>query len=405
MTKRGSQDNVVTYEHYCDTKADLNNIPQDKITLGSVAIVLKDENNEMGIYIANSNKEWNSFSSGGSSAEEIELEELTITENGTYSAGAGKGFSKVTAQVEGEQLGNYDVVCRRSSGPYFNGMLTEKPSGSDTTKSSFMSKVTHVHLGSAITSIDGEAMTGSSSLVSIQGEGVEQVNERSFAQCTALQSVDFPNLTTIYKNAFGGCTNLVSFNFGKVSDIRESAFGGCVKLASSVIVANSANRVGNIEKYAFYACSSIKEVYLTNTLVGVSAFGGCSGIEKLLVKEAENPTPYDIIIIYPSAFGGCSGLEKAIIDINGDIKYTYGNYNGGAFGGCTHLTDLYLGSHISNIEAGSFGGVPITCKVRCGFSEGSISGFPENAGFAGNIADLDIEYDVPYPDEDAFFAD
>lgn len=69
MTKRGSQDNVVTYEHYCDTKADLYNIPQDKITLGSVAIVLKDEGNEMGIYLANSNKEWISFSTGGSGGE------------------------------------------------------------------------------------------------------------------------------------------------------------------------------------------------------------------------------------------------------------------------------------------------------------------------------------------------
>lgn len=66
MTKRGSQDNTVIYEHYCDTKADLANIPQDQISLGSVAIVLKDEDDSMGIYLANSNKEWISFSTGGS---------------------------------------------------------------------------------------------------------------------------------------------------------------------------------------------------------------------------------------------------------------------------------------------------------------------------------------------------
>ncbi len=77
MTKRGSLDNVVTYEHYCDTKADLNNIPKDQITLGSVAIVLQDENNGMGIYIAGSDKQWNAFStmSGGSSSGEDEEEE------------------------------------------------------------------------------------------------------------------------------------------------------------------------------------------------------------------------------------------------------------------------------------------------------------------------------------------
>lgn len=78
MTKRGSEDNTVTYEHYCDTKADLANIPQDQISLGSVAIVLKDEDDSMGIYLANSNKEWISFSTsgGGSSMSDISLANL-----------------------------------------------------------------------------------------------------------------------------------------------------------------------------------------------------------------------------------------------------------------------------------------------------------------------------------------
>lgn len=60
MTKRGMKDNIVTYEHYCDTKADMNNIAPEYITLGSVAIVVKDEtsNNALTVYMADSNKEW-----------------------------------------------------------------------------------------------------------------------------------------------------------------------------------------------------------------------------------------------------------------------------------------------------------------------------------------------------------
>lgn len=58
MTKCGTQDNVITYEHYCDAKADLANIPKSQITLGSTAVVLKDENDELGIYIAGSDKQW-----------------------------------------------------------------------------------------------------------------------------------------------------------------------------------------------------------------------------------------------------------------------------------------------------------------------------------------------------------
>lgn len=58
MTKRGSQDNVVTYEHYCDTVADMANIDPKYITLGSVCVVVAGENDDLSIYIANSQKEW-----------------------------------------------------------------------------------------------------------------------------------------------------------------------------------------------------------------------------------------------------------------------------------------------------------------------------------------------------------
>ena len=61
MTKRGTQDNVITYEHYCDTIEDRANINPEYITLGSICIVVEGENNELEVYIANSNKEWKSI--------------------------------------------------------------------------------------------------------------------------------------------------------------------------------------------------------------------------------------------------------------------------------------------------------------------------------------------------------
>ncbi len=70
MTKQGSLDNVITYEHYCDTKADLANIPKSQMSLGSVAIVLKDENDGLGVYIATSTKEWVAISMSSSGSDE-----------------------------------------------------------------------------------------------------------------------------------------------------------------------------------------------------------------------------------------------------------------------------------------------------------------------------------------------
>lgn len=60
MTKRGTEDNVVTYEHFCDTKADMGTIDPTYITLGSVCVVLEDEteNDTLQFYLAKTDKSW-----------------------------------------------------------------------------------------------------------------------------------------------------------------------------------------------------------------------------------------------------------------------------------------------------------------------------------------------------------
>lgn len=57
MTKRGSADNIITYEHICDTASDLQNIDSDYITLGSIALVLHGTGG-IEFYMADSSKQW-----------------------------------------------------------------------------------------------------------------------------------------------------------------------------------------------------------------------------------------------------------------------------------------------------------------------------------------------------------
>ena len=64
MSKRGQADNINTYEHICDTTADLANIDPKYITLGSVAIVLKGSAG-LEVYMATSDKEWVNLVGGG----------------------------------------------------------------------------------------------------------------------------------------------------------------------------------------------------------------------------------------------------------------------------------------------------------------------------------------------------
>lgn len=68
MTRRGSLDNVVTYQHVCDTVADLQNIPLNQSTLGSTAIVLRGESGDFEVYIAKSNGKWMLISMGSGSS-------------------------------------------------------------------------------------------------------------------------------------------------------------------------------------------------------------------------------------------------------------------------------------------------------------------------------------------------
>ena len=58
MTKRGSLDNEITNEFFCDTMDDRNAIPTSLINLGSIAVVIKPA---LQIFIADSNKQWNSM--------------------------------------------------------------------------------------------------------------------------------------------------------------------------------------------------------------------------------------------------------------------------------------------------------------------------------------------------------
>ena len=95
MTKRGNLDNIVTYESICDTKEDLANIPAQYATLGSIALVIKGEDDMLEAYMATSEGEWvpimmNGGSSGGGSGCDcvhLVLEEHLVDEPQTKSGG------------------------------------------------------------------------------------------------------------------------------------------------------------------------------------------------------------------------------------------------------------------------------------------------------------------------------
>ncbi len=68
MTKRGSLDNEITNEFFCDSATDLAAIPQSEINLGSVAVVV----DPFEMFIANSSREWISLTPTSDDEDESE---------------------------------------------------------------------------------------------------------------------------------------------------------------------------------------------------------------------------------------------------------------------------------------------------------------------------------------------
>lgn len=104
MTKRGNLDNIVTYEHICDTTADIENIDPKYATLGSTAIVLQNEDGMLTAYMANSDHEWIPIMVGGSGGGggNCSCVHLVLEESEVESGGGG-------GDIKGTRDGSADI--------------------------------------------------------------------------------------------------------------------------------------------------------------------------------------------------------------------------------------------------------------------------------------------------------
>jgi len=126
------------------------------------------------------------------------------------------------------------------------------------------------------------------------GDGVQNILDSAFSECTVLSSVTLPaGLSVIKDYAFNGCTSLGAITIPNgVSRLRYSAFTGCTSLTTVILPST----VATIERRVFFGCSKLINATfmgITAPTVGSSAFGNCAE---------------DFKIYYPISGTGYTGL-------------------------------------------------------------------------------------------------
>lgn len=332
MSKRGTQDNVITYEHYCDTKADLANIPKDQITLGSTAVVLQDEDGSLGVYIAGSDKQW-----------------IAVAMSGGSGSGSGEGSSSSDGLKD--FLENKFSVFENSE------VVKIRPYAFDN-----LSSLEEISLPNCEI-IEGAAFFNCTSLTSINFpalttiENPEMISREmsnpygppsifsgpdhgAFEECNSLTNVDLPLCSHIGSNAFYENINLSQVNAPECTNIEDAAFYKCSSLTSI----NNFPKCSSVGSSAFAYCSSLTTVSLNNVkTIGSFAFASCYSLTTLNLSNVETigtQAFYNCITLTSIDFPKCKTFEMMTSPAYMGSSYT--TYIGGAFNGCSNLSTVNL---------------------------------------------------------------
>lgn len=158
--------------------------------------------------------------------------------------------------------------------------------------------------------------------------------------------------------------NLISLNFPDATTIIRK---GCCYGLSKLESVDMPNTVVDIDAYAFYECTNLKNVRISENLnyIRTYAFQKCK-LESITL-------PPTLKSIMTGGFSDNANLKKAIID--GTNLYIYGN----AFKSCTALTEVIFKTTPKSMTSTVFASCTSLSSIKVPWSEGALSGAPWGA--------------------------
>lgn len=178
-----------------------------------------------------------------------------------------------------------------------------------------------IRLPANVTTVDYYAFYGCKNLHEISlNENLNKIGASAFKACHALKEITIPmSVTDFAGSALDSCTNLKSITIGGPIPLRCSNFAKHSPVESITLRGNLANvqlsdlktlttvRLTDycdaIDKYAFYSCFGLKEIYFGNIKsIGYNAFGYCTSLTSADLSKVEE--------IGNQAFNNCTNLAN-----------------------------------------------------------------------------------------------
>ena len=199
--------------------------------------------------------------------------------------------------------------------------------------------------------IPNSAFNGCANLTILTiGDGVASIGTQAFEGCTALESVTMgKGVTSVAAGAFYGCSNLAGVYIMDIGAWCNIGFANATanplyyahnlyRDGRYLITLNVPAEITELKQYAFYECSTIKEVTIHESVTSIdkSAFEGCTNILSATMPAFAIP------------FIPQKQLETVII--------TSGEIGSQAFLFCTTLTNLTIDDIVTSVADSSFSG-------------------------------------------------